>query len=61
MPTVVDSVTGNRIAETTIDASLLHTLPFRFELGAMDSAELQVKNPYNTLGRDNANPACDCK
>lgn len=34
MPTVMDSVTGHRITERTIDDSLQRTLPFRFELGA---------------------------
>jgi hypothetical protein len=52
-PTLVASVASGAVSSSVIDRSLRRTLPFRFELGAMDPPEVAARNPYNRLDERN--------
>ena len=52
-PTLPASVASGRIAEELLDRSLRRTLPVRFDLGHLDPAADQKRNPFNKLDANN--------
>jgi beta-glucosidase len=52
-PTLVQSIVSGKISVELVDRALRRTLPFRFELGAMDPLDVQARNPYNRLDARN--------